>query len=97
MDQSISREDHRRRCSALSPETLNDAGALLFGPAWISPMAEALGVNRRTVERMRSGKNPVSPWMAHRLIDLIEQKTAPLLARIRAEIAEAEKSEEKAE
>lgn len=44
-----------------------DAAAALWGPDWIAPLSDVWGVNRRTVERWRSGdgapREPLQAWL----------------------------------
>ena len=35
---------------------LNDVGTALYGPRWFSPLAEALGVNNRSIRRWVTGE-----------------------------------------
>lgn len=41
--------------------------ARLWGEDWIAPLSEVLSVNRRTVERWRSGAVPIPPDIARDL------------------------------
>ena len=43
----------------MTPATFRTAGKCLYGPRWHSSLAEALGVNRRTIRRWASGEYPV--------------------------------------
>jgi hypothetical protein len=49
---------------------LHQTGEALYGPQWQSPLARALAVNVRTVQRWASGRNepPPSIWQAIREI-----------------------------
>lgn len=40
-------------------KTWMTAAEQLFGETWIMPLAEVLGVNRRTVERWKTGRTPI--------------------------------------
>lgn len=37
----------------LNPETLRAVGNALYGPKWLYPLSEALGVHERTMRRWR--------------------------------------------
>lgn len=55
-------------------DRLNRAGLLLWGAGWHTPMALALGVNRRTIQRWANGQWPVpgDVWIRLRAL-LIER------------------------
>ncbi|MCB8840235.1 hypothetical protein [Aurantimonas sp. VKM B-3413] len=42
----------------------------LWGSDWIAPVSEVLHVNRRTVERWRSGANPMPPQLQEAIENL---------------------------
>ena len=45
----------------MTRDRLVEAGERLFGPAWTSPLAEALALPHRTVRRWAEGRLPVGP------------------------------------
>lgn len=47
-----------------------DVAERLFGPDWIAPLSEVLGINRRTVERWRSGAVAIPERVAADIADL---------------------------
>ncbi len=47
----------------------------LFGPSWVRPLAEALEVNERTVQRWRGGSNEVPDWVPGELTVLLATKS----------------------
>ena len=53
---------------------LIEAGRLLYGPDWQSPLARELGVALRSVQRWAAGHNPVP--------DLASEIAPKLLARV---------------
>jgi hypothetical protein len=40
----------------LTADTLADIGEALFGPHWVAPLADALDVNLRTMQRWAAGQ-----------------------------------------
>lgn len=58
--------------------TVHDYGEALFGPQWQSPLARALGVNLRTVQRWASGQNNVPARHLLRLQALVREKMAKM-------------------
>lgn len=48
-------------------------GAALYGRQWRRPMAKALGVNLRTVQRWANGQNDVAPWVGAELLRLLAE------------------------
>jgi len=70
-----------------APELLANIGQALFGPDWITEIAEALKVNRRTVQRWRSGVQPIPAGALDAAADLALARAAelaPLAAQARA-------------
>lgn len=59
------------------------AGQALFGESWIGSLADASGVNRRSIARMAAGKADVPADLAEPL-----RRAALLIADLRAVIAE---------
>lgn len=59
------------------------AGQALFGENWIGPMAEASGIERRSIARMAAGKVDVPDDLAEPL-----RRAALTIADLRAVIAE---------
>lgn len=47
----------------MTKEEFNAAAAELMGRGWQTRLANALGVNPRTVRRWASGEIPVPPWV----------------------------------
>ncbi len=43
----------------MTPETLGQIGKALFGTRWKTPLARAIGVQRETVSRWSTGKQPI--------------------------------------
>ena len=54
-----------------SRDLFRRAGAALFGPEWIPPLAEAMDINIRTVQRWASGKMPIPFGIWPIILDLI--------------------------
>jgi hypothetical protein len=62
----------------LTPATLNRIGTALFGGYWQTQLADALGVNPRTVRRWVSGELPI-PDLREELLDIISKREAQLI------------------
>lgn len=45
--------------NTMTPEQLCSVGEALFGPHWRSPLADALKINIRTVQRWAAGTFPI--------------------------------------
>lgn len=70
-----------------SAELLAAIGQALYGSDWISELADALQINRRTVQRWRSGAQPVPAGALDAAGDLALARAAelaPLAARAKA-------------
>lgn len=52
------------------------AAERLFGPDYIIPLSAALRINRRTVERWRSGAVQIPEPVRHSLVSLVERGCA---------------------
>ena len=61
-----------------SAELIRAIGEALYGPRYESELADALGINRRTVRRWRSGSTipGAGPWRA--LLDLVVSRAGEL-------------------
>ena len=57
---------------------LNDVGTALYGPRWFSPLAEALGVNNRSIRRWVTGECEPSPGVWRDLEGVIEDRVKDL-------------------
>lgn len=62
----------------MTPEELRDAGEALFGPRWQTPLAAALDVQLRTLQRWASGDRRVPPGLAQDLAGLCRDRGAVL-------------------
>ena len=69
----------------MTPATLTAAGEALYGPLWQSDLAQALGVNRRTVSRWKSGQNEIPEGLAEDLWELMARR-ADLIEMVMAEL-----------
>tara|TARA_R100000655_G_scaffold7725_4_gene20578 strand:- start:375 stop:596 length:222 start_codon:yes stop_codon:yes gene_type:complete len=58
----------------MTPELFKKAGAALFGERWHHPLAEALGVNPRSIQRFASGSRDIPDRFRSELIQLLENK-----------------------
>lgn len=75
-----------------APQLLATIAAALFGADWVSELADALQVNRRSVQRWRSGAAPVPAGALDALADLALARAAELAplaaqARVAAQLA----------
>jgi len=70
----------------MTPDALASAGRLLFGGQWQSPLARALGVNRRTIQRWLSGtETPRDPdYIQARLRALLKARRDGIREHLRA-------------
>lgn len=55
---------------AMSVDHWHDACDALWGADWIAPLSDVLGVNRRTVERWKSGEVPMPEHISSELVKL---------------------------
>ena len=62
----------------MTPETLRDVGAMLFGSLWQTDLAEALGVSDRTVRRWVSGETGIPPAVWLEIASLCEERSGYL-------------------
>jgi hypothetical protein len=62
----------------MTPTTLNRVGTACFGNFWQTQMAEALGVNPRTLRRWLAGELPI-PDLRGELLELIRKRRSLLL------------------
>lgn len=62
--------------------TLADLGSALWGPQWQSPMARALGVNLRTVQRWAAGDHPVPASITEELTGQLRRHHARIAAML---------------
>lgn len=74
----------------LPPAVLERVGAACFGALWQRPMAAALPVNYRTLQRWTGGTYPPAPWVLDALFDLVEAEAAAEAARLRTRRAQVE-------
>lgn len=64
----------------MTPAAFSTIGAALFGPSWQTPLAEALGVNVKTVYRYGTGKSATIPQaVLLRLKTLLYERQTELL------------------
>lgn len=67
-------------------QLLQQIGAALFGRDWVSDIATAIQVNRRTVQRWASGAQPIPAGALEAVAQLAEQRAvelAPLATQAR--------------
>jgi transcriptional regulator with XRE-family HTH domain len=73
-------------------QLLERIGGALYGAEWPSAMAEAIQVNRRTVQRWRTGQQPVPAGALEAIAQLALDRAAELAplaaaARVAAQLA----------
>lgn len=73
---------HRAGPVTLAPLDIHAIGAALYGPQWQTPMAAALGVSVRTVQRWASGAIKVSPAMWAKILTIAERRKIEVKAVI---------------
>ncbi len=61
----------------MRPDQLARYGSALFGSCWAADLADALGVNARTVQRWANGRREIPPIEAE-LRELCEERAAAL-------------------
>lgn len=66
----------------ISPGELADIGEALFGDRWQRQLAEALGVNERTVRRWYAGTATPSPGVYRELLAIAEKRKARLVRAV---------------
>ncbi len=59
---------------------LADFGPALFGEHWRAPMARALRVSERTVQRWEKGQNPTPAWVGEELTKQLRAHHARIAA-----------------
>lgn len=64
----------------MSSEEFCAAGAALFGPAWRTALARALGISPSYVSNMEVGRHRISAGMASRLLLLADARAAEIAA-----------------
>ncbi|WP_238229487.1 hypothetical protein [Methylobacterium hispanicum] len=80
----------------MRPDLLAAAGEALFGPEWRRPVAAALGVDARLVQRWAAGQRDIPDTVAPALLALLGREASALeaqalaLRRAAAAIEEAE-------
>ena len=57
----------------MNAPTLETIGETLFGPSWVGALADALGVNRRTIERWRPD-NYIPPHAWAKLAEIADKR-----------------------
>lgn len=62
----------------LTQETLIEVGKALFGPHWPTPLADALNVAPRAVERWANGSRPIPETIWLEIADLCRSRGAAL-------------------
>ncbi len=65
----------------MTPDLLAAAGEALFGPEWRRPLAAALGVDARLVQRWAAGQREMSDSAIRNLLDLLGQEASGLEAQ----------------
>lgn len=68
----------------MTPDVLATAGAALFGDEWRRPLAAALDVDPRLVQRWAAGQRDIPLTVAPALLDLLGREASPLEARAQA-------------
>jgi hypothetical protein len=67
----------------MTPETLATVGQALYGPAWQTRLASALGVNDRTVRRWASGENEIPAYVRGELMALCRKRGVGIINAMR--------------
>jgi transcriptional regulator with XRE-family HTH domain len=62
----------------MTPDHLAAIGRALYGARWQSDMADALGVDRRTIRRWMAGQNPVPAAADAEMRRLLERRGAEI-------------------
>lgn len=76
----------------LNHTALGQTGNLLYGPASLAPLAEALGVNVRTLRRWLKGEYPIPDGIWPELAELCDKQSQKLDDQAEAiELAMADK------
>ena len=66
----------------MTPTTLARLGTLLYGPQWRMSLANALGVNRKSLIRWRSGEWPIPEGVPGELKEIMRERIAELRKEI---------------
>lgn len=80
--------------AALRPDLLAVAGEALFGPEWRRPLASALDVDPRLIQRWAVGQRAIPPEVAPALLTLLWREATGLKARAQAMLQAAEAIQE---
>lgn len=59
---------------AMTPDQLAAVGSALFGPTWQTRLANAIGVNDRTLRRWASGENVIPVYVRTELLVLCQKR-----------------------
>ena len=54
----------------MKKEILMESGECLYGNQWVSPLADDLNINRKTIQRYNSGELDPNPRLQHEIIAL---------------------------
>lgn len=65
----------------MRPDLLAAGGEALFGPEWRRPLAAALGVDARLVQRWAAGQRAIPPEVAPALLGLLWREASGLEAQ----------------
>lgn len=65
----------------MTPALLAAAGEALFGPEWRRPMAAALDIDARLMQRWAAGQRGIPETVAPAVLDLLAREASPLEAR----------------
>ena len=68
----------------MKKELLVNAGENLFGENWVSPLADDLKINRKTIQRYNSGEIAVNQNIAPELVALLSVRKAAIENTINA-------------
>jgi hypothetical protein len=55
--------------------SLAEIGAALYGPRWVRPLADALGNDRRLVQRWNAGSEPIPEGVWRDLYEMLRQRS----------------------
>lgn len=76
----------------MTPNTLEQAGAVLFGPRWQTDLARALGVADRTMRRWANGVNPIPAGLAAEILVLLDARTQEI-ENVRTALRESQETQ----
>lgn len=71
------------RTATLTRAQLEAIGTACFGNRWQTDIAEAVGVNDKTVRRWLSGESAMSPEMSRKLLSVLYARAEALAALAR--------------